>query len=175
MIRRIQSPVIVRTVYSRIFRHSLSNWKVSGCIPVIRHLSLLWLYVRYTASDTFRILTHSPLCFSGICQHIHSCSELLRYSRILRHQGIFSLIQAYSARCVTLAYAQPCLAIFWALTYLKPVRWLTSNPMKRWPGIFRTLPWGIMQPYSGISKPYATLAYAETWDTRNPGIFRTFP
>ena len=44
--------------------------------------------------------------------------------------------------------------------------------MKRGTGIFKTLPQGIIQPYS---EACATLTYAEAWRTQNPGIFRTLP
>ena len=60
------------------------------------------------------------------------------------------------------------------------------------PGVFRTgslfkTLWKVDQVYSELchrtlfkhiqaySEPYATLAYAETWHTRNPGIFKTLP
>ena len=47
--------------------------------------------------------------------------------------------------------------------------------MKHWPGIFRThhrALFSLIQPYS---EPCAMLAYAETWHTQNPRIFRTLP
>ena len=56
---------------------------------------------------------------------------------------------------------------FWLRTCTQA---LFSQFRLRWPGIFRTLPWGIIQPYL---EPCETLVYTETWDTRNPGIFRT--
>ena len=57
-------------------------------------------------------------------------SVIKAYSHILRHyQGIFRLIKAYSTPCVTLAYSKPCHIL---------------SPVKHWPGIFRTLPWGII-------------------------------
>ena len=60
------------------------------------------------------------------------------------------------------------------------------------PGVFRTgslfkTLWKVDQVYSELChrtlfkhiqadpEPYATFAYAETWHTRNPGIFKTLP
>ena len=57
--------------------------------------------------------------------------------------------------------------------------------MKRWPGIFRSLPQSIIQPYSRICRTFwngcicRNLAYSESWNIQNsfitasPGIFRT--
>ena len=84
------------------------------------------------------------------------------------------LIQAYSAPYVTLAYSQPC-------HILSPGIFTTR-------GLFKTL--SNVDQASRHSDPYhrplfnhtqaylepcATLAYAETCHTWNPGIFRTLP
>ena len=82
---------------------------------------------------------------------------------------MFRLIQAYSAPCVTLSYSQPChimspRGIFRTRGLFKPCEmftWHIQNPDM-----------GIIQPYL---EPYATLAYAKTWYTQNPGIFRILP
>ena len=43
--------------------------------------------------------------------------------------------------------------------------------MKRWPGVFRTFR-ALFSHIQEYSEPCATLAYAETWHIRNPGIFQ---
>ena len=48
--------------------------------------------------------------------------------------------------------------------------------MKRWPSIFRTLPWGIIQPNSGIFRTlcnaciHRNVAYSESWNIQNTSI-----
>ena len=48
--------------------------------------------------------------------------------------------------------------------------------MKLWPSIFRTLPWGIIQPYSGIYRTLChtcicrNLAYSVSWNIQNFSI-----
>ena len=125
-----------------------------------------------TATDTFTILAYSVLCFFRYMP-VYSIilSVIEAYSRKLRHYlGIFRLIQAYSAPCVTLAYSRPS-------------HTLNSN-------IFRTVDllktqWNFDQVYlepchralysniQAYSEPRAMFLYAETWHTRNPGISRT--
>ena len=63
-----------------------------------------------TASDTFRILVYSALFFFRYMQAYSVVFSVIKaYSSILRHYyGIFRLIQAYSAPCVSLTYLQPC-------------------------------------------------------------------
>ena len=95
-------------------------------------------------------------------------SVIKAYSLILRH-SLLTFIQAYSA---ALAYSQPC--------------HILSPPIFRIGGLFKTLSI-VDQTYSepchrasfshiqAYSEPCATLAYAETRHTQNPGIFRTLP
>ena len=48
--------------------------------------------------------------------------------------------------------------------------------MKRWSGIFRTLPWGIIQPYSGTFRTLCNacicrnLTYSKSWNIQNLSI-----
>ena len=62
-----------------------------------------------TASGTFRILAYSELCFfRNMPAYLIIFSITKAYSRIFGHYyGIFRLIQAYLAPCVTLVYSQP--------------------------------------------------------------------
>ena len=99
------------------------------------------------------------------------------HSSMLRHYlGIFRLIQAHPAPCVTLAYWYPC-------HFLSPIIFRTGDLRKTlWnveqvylePCIFR-MPRALFSHVQAYSEPYATLTYEETWHTRNPGIFRTLP
>ena len=85
---------------------------------------------------------------------------------------MISLIQAYTAPCVTLAIYN--LVILQALAYLESEAY--SKPcgnLSRYiqnPAIVRTVYSGVIQPYS---EPCITLLYAETWHVWNPVIFRT--
>ena len=106
--------------------------------------------------------------FSGICLHVHS------YLALLRHiHTYWEFIKAYSD---LFRHSAPYikhldkhnLAIFRAMAYLEPGAY--SNPVKRWPGTFRTLPEGIIR---SCLEHYETLAYPQIWHARNPGIFRT--
>ena len=47
-----------------------------------------------------------------------------------------------------------------------------SKPCEKFTRHIQNPAMGITQPYS---EPYATLAYAKTWFTQNPGIFKTLP
>ena len=62
-----------------------------------------------TASGTFRILAYSELCFfRNMPAYLIIFSITKAYSCIFGHYyGIFRLIQAYLAPCVTLVYSQP--------------------------------------------------------------------
>ena len=132
-----------------------------------------------TASDTFRILVYSALFFFRYMQAYSVVFSVIKaYSSILRHYyGIFRLIQAYSAPCVSLTYLQPC-------HILSPCIFRTR-------GLFKTL-WNVDQPYSepyhralfihiqAYSKPCATLAYeresseylaySKSWNIQCPSI-----
>ena len=52
--------------------------------------------------------------------------------------------------------------------------------MNRWPGIFRTLPWDIIQPHSGKFKTLCNacicrnLSYSESWNIQNSACWRIF-
>ena len=81
------------------------------------------------ASETFRILAYSALCFSGICWHIQSYSVLLRHIHtywdiIKPHSGLFRHIQhpVYTPHI-------PSLALFWVLAYLEPETYLKPCEM----------------------------------------------
>ena len=129
-----------------------------------------------TASDTFRIiLAYSVLCFFRYTSAYSIIFSILKgYSLILRHYyyGIFRVIQAYSSPFVILPYSQPY--------------HILSPGIFRIRGLFKTL-WNIDEAYSepfhrvlfshiqAYSEPYAKLAYAETWYTQNPEIFRARP
>ena len=81
-------------------------------------------------------------------------------------------VQAYSAPFVILAYSQPS--------------HILSPGIFRIRGLFKTL-WNIDEAYSepfhrvlfshiqAYSEPYTKLAYAETWYTQNPELFRARP
>ena len=126
------------------------------------------------ATDTLRILAYSVLCFFRYMPAYQIIFSVIKvYSHILRHfKGIFRLIQAYSAPCVTITYSQPC-------HILHPTIFRTR-------GLFKAL-WNVDQAYSepchtvlfshihAYSEPCAMLAYAETWYTWNHGIFKTLP
>ena len=125
------------------------------------------------ASEIFRILAYSALCLLGVWWHIQSYSVLLRhfyaYWDIIK---AYLLIQGYSAPCVTLAYSQPChilsLGIFITrglFETLRNVDQAYAEPRYR----------ALFSHIQAYSEPSATLANAETWYTRNPGIFRTLP
>ena len=98
---------------------------------------------------------------------------LFRYLQALLRS--FWLIQAYSAPCVTLAYSQHChIPSRWHILIWRHIH----NPKKLWPGIFRTLPYSgqlIQALFSHNIQPCVTLAYAETWNIPNPGIFKILP
>ena len=131
----------------------------------------------YTASDTFRILANSALCFLCICRNIQSYSLLMRhiqvYETLLRH------IQAYSGISSTLC--NPCILV--PLHFLSPSIFRTGDLFKTlWnveqvylePRIF-WMPGALFSHVQVYSELYATLTYEKTWHTRNPGIFKTLP
>ena len=70
--------------------------------------------------------------------------------------------------------------IFTTLPYFEPWlilnRRLIRNHVKHWPGIFRTLSQGIIQPYSDIFRTLGNarirrnLVYSESWNIQNPSI-----
>ena len=115
----------------------------------------------YILHQTLRILAKSALWFLRYMPVYSIILSIIKaYSRILRH---------YSTPCVTLAYSG------------------TSHILS--PGIFRT--GGLFETLSNLDQTYselchstlfshiqaysehcATLAYGETWHTRNHGIFR---
>ena len=88
------------------------------------------------------------------------------------------LIQVYSAACVTLTYSQPC--------------HIPNHGILRTGGIFKTLQnfdqafsepchsqkeqfiQAIFSHIQVYSEPCVTLAHAEAWHIRNPGIFKPF-
>ena len=160
-------------------------WKISGCAAALRHYSLFkTLHVsqcsKYvcldncsysdlmlrTSLDTFRVVAYSAVFFQvypHVINHIqHYWGILMCTETLLRH------IKAYSAPCVTIFKTS---TYSWVLVYLKPEAYL--KPCESWLDIIRTLPQEVyIQAYSESS---ATLEYAETWHTRNTGIFRTLP
>ena len=139
----------------------LNVWQCSECVclgncSIICTVNLC--YVQCQTHSEFSHIQHSA--FSGICWNIQS------YFALLRHiHAYWDIIKAYSAPCVILAY------LFTTLPYS---------------GLFKTL-WNADQAYlepchkelfshiTAYSEPCATLAYPETWHTRNSGIFRTLP
>ena len=178
-------------------------WRISGCAPALKrysvcktlHLicltvfsirlcldncSVIWLVTLcYTASDTFRTLGYWELCLFRYMQTYSSIFSIIKtYSCILkRYWGIFRLIQAYSAPCVSLTYSQAC--------------HILSPGIFRTGGIFKNL-WNFDQACSelchsqntlfmhysaipGILEPCVTLAYEETLHIWKPGAFRTLP
>ena len=128
-----------------------------------------------TASDIFRILAYSALCFFRyMLAYSIIFSVIKTYSDMLRHYwSIFRHIQAYSAPCVILAYSQLC-------HILNPDIFRTG-------GLFKIL-WNVDQAYSGpctkgILQAYLdifrilgnayirrTLAYLESWNIQNPSV-----
>ena len=136
-----------------------------------------------TASDTFRILVYSALCF---VLFIFFCFVLLcfcffrykpaysiifsdaeAYSRILRHDlSIIRLIQTYSVSCVTLTSSH-----IWAPAYLEPEAWL-----KPWETLSKHIQSPAIGYYSAIFKNLCNacmrrnLAYLESWNTQNPSV-----
>ena len=132
-----------------------------------------WLML-CTAWNTFRIwhIQHSVF-FIYMPAYSINFSIIEAYSHILRHyEGIFRLIQVYSAPCVAIAYFQP---------------WHVLSPtIFRTRGLFKIL-WNVDKAYSEpclralfshiqtYSELCRTLVYPETWHTQNPGIFRTLP
>ena len=121
-----------------------------------------------TAWDTFRI--HIEQCFfPGLCRYIQSHSASSRH--IYAYSDINKASLGLLSTCVTLAYSQPC--------------HILSSSIFRTGGLLETL-WNVEQAYSepchrallciqAYSESCAMLAYAKTWHTWNPGIFRTFP
>ena len=81
---------------------------------------------------------------------------------------MFRRIQAYSAPCVTLADSQPCHIVSPGIFRTGRL----SKPCEKFTRHIQNPAMGITQPYS---EPYATFAYAKTWPTQNPGIFKTLP
>ena len=122
-----------------------------------------------TASEIFIVLAYSAL---GFFRYMPAYSIILsvietftRIEPLLRHT------QAYSAPCVALAYSQRC-------HILSPSKFKTGDCETLWnvdqiysEPYHRAL-FSHIQPYS---EPRVTLAYAETWHTQNPGIFKTLP
>ena len=93
-------------------------------------------YVMHQVYSEFWHIQHSG--FSVICQHSIIFSVIKVYSRILRHyKGIFTLIQGYSAPCLTLAHS----AYLESETYLKPCKRLSrhiqSPAIEHYSAIFR--------------------------------------
>ena len=60
------------------------------------------MYAMY-ASDTFKILVYSALCFFR-----YMPAYLIIFSVNKDNQAYWDIVKAYSAPCVTLAYLQPC-------------------------------------------------------------------
>ena len=167
-------------------------WKFSHCAPALRHYSLcrtlhlkclskFWIrlfldngsvintvIICYLLHQT-RILAFSTLCFF---RYIPAYSVIFIVIKAYSNMRIFRLIQAYSAPSVTLAYSQPC--------------HILNSGIFKTEVLFKTLS-KVDQAYSepchktlfshiqAYPEPCAMLAYAETWNTWNPGIFRTFP
>ena len=97
-----------------------------------------------------------------VLRHIHAYWDIIKaYSRF---------IQAYSAPCVALAYSWPChirsQSIFRIGDFFKNLSNFDqaySEPCHR----------ALISHIQAYSELCATLAYAETLHTRNPGIYRT--
>ena len=123
------------------------------------------------ASDTIKILAYSALFFQvygGIFNHIQCYWDIFKPTEILlRHTQAYSV---YLAPSVTLAYSEFC-------HILSPSIFRTGDLFKT----LRNVDHAYLEPchralirhIQGHSKPCGTFAYAETWHTRNPGIFRT--
>ena len=107
----------------------------------------------------------------GICRNIQAFSALLRHIHV--YQGIFRLIQGYSAPCVTFAYSQPCY-IPNHEGYSKSCETLIRHLQN--PAIVRTVYSSIVQSYLGILETLCNtcicrnLAYSEFWNTQYPSI-----
>ena len=136
---------------------------------------ILWPYaincIRHIQNNSGIFSTLLFQLYVGIFNHIQRCLGISTHiETLLRH--IQAIIQAYSAPFVTLAYSQPY--------------HILSHGIFRTGGLFKAL-WNAGQTYSEpchrasfshiqvYSEPCATLAYAETWHTRNLGICRTLP
>ena len=129
-------------------------------------------YVLYQTHSKCWHIQHSVFqVYADIFNHIQ------RY-RVLRHihaywdiiKAYSGFIQAYSAPCVALAYSWPCHirshGIFRIGDFFKNL----SNFDQAYSETCHRALISHIQAYSELC---ATLAYAETLHTRNPGIFRT--
>ena len=170
MIRRIQSPGIVSTVYSRIFRHSLSNWKVSGCIPVIRHLSLLWLYVRYCIRHIQNSDTFTTLFF----RYMPAYSFMFRAIKIFTHIETSRHIQSYSGIFSTLCNSRVCTTLschilspntFKLVAYFKPCETLTRHIQNSAMGHYAAIFWHIKTLCNTCI--CRNLGHSESWNIQN--------
>ena len=63
--------------------------------------------------------------------------------------------------------------IFWVLAYIEPETYL--KPYEKLTRYIQNPARALFSHFQTYSERCATLAYAETWDTQNPGMFRTFP
>ena len=120
-----------------------------------------------TASDTFRILAYSELClFRYMPVYL-----IQRYYDIFTHiETLLRHVQAYSDIFSTLCNPR----IFKSLRYSEPVAHLKLRE-----GLIRNIQnpfighhWASFSHIQAYAEPCATFAYAEAWDTWNPGIFR---
>ena len=99
--------------------------------------------------------------FSDICWYIQSYSALLRHTH--KYWGIFRLIQAYTAPCVTLVYSQPCHILspgIFRTGCLFKTLWVADQAYSE---LWHRASFSQIQTYSELS---AALAYAETWHIR---------
>ena len=98
-------------------------------------------------------------------------SIIKAYSHILRHIQAYSVI--FSTLCNPHIFAT--LPLFWALAYLA----FKTNLKAYSRGLFKTetltkdIQKALFSHIQAFPEPWATLAYAETWHTQNPRIFRT--
>ena len=172
----IQSPGRVRTVYSTICKDIQAY---SGILMHVQPHSQarnqaenIFLIVERKAQIVF-LTKYLSKCPSST--NPSSCLEKLLVAHL--HSGIILFakrlnIQEYSAPFVILAYSQPY--------------HILSPGIFRIRGLFKTL-WSIDEPYSepfhrvlfshiqAYSQSCAKLAYAKTWYTGNPEIFRALP
>ena len=141
----------------------LGNWSVictvTLCYVLHQIHSEFWYNQRSVFSGRYRHIQS----YSALLRHIHAYWDIIKaYSELFRHIQRPEYSHIHN------------LAIFWALAYLEPDAYLK---------LCETLTRHIQNPatehYSAIFRHYwepcATLAYAETWHTRNSGIFRTLP
>ena len=115
------------------FCNTSATIKNSVCMPVLRHhcfdsvlntsvlmtLNNLYAHIMVsTTSDAFKILVYS--CIISIIK---------AYSCILKHYlGIFRIIHAYLAPCLTLPYSQACHILSPAIEICETLTWHIQNP-----------------------------------------------